>query len=265
MIALPEISLPAPQSVGLSLLQVGINSLKDYPARVKGAKAGWECKPAAIFDVVRDRLILMCSGNRRCVYCEDSFADEIEHMRPKDLYPSQAYLWENYLFSCGPCNGPKSNRFAVVDPLGNLIDVTRSRRAPVVPPVRGTYALINPRIENPLDFIWLDFMTYRYTSLAGISPVSKIRADYTIKTLRLNERDALVKGRKGACSGFLGRLERWVQRRDVWSQAEKDEHLLEFRTERYRGVWEQMKRQINGPRMLEFAKLMAIAPEANAW
>lgn len=37
-----------------------------------------------IFADVRRVLDEMCSGPRRCGYCEDSCADEIEHIRPKD-------------------------------------------------------------------------------------------------------------------------------------------------------------------------------------
>ena len=49
------------------------------------------------------------------MYCEDSVGDEVEHHRPKNLYPDHTFLWDNYLYACGPCNGPKNNRFAVFD------------------------------------------------------------------------------------------------------------------------------------------------------
>ena len=29
----------------------------------------------------------MCAGAKRCMYCEDSAADEVEHHLPKNLYP----------------------------------------------------------------------------------------------------------------------------------------------------------------------------------
>ena len=49
------------------------------------------------FDGVKEALIKMCSGTRRCVYCEDSVGDEVEHIFPKDLYPEKCFHWENYL------------------------------------------------------------------------------------------------------------------------------------------------------------------------
>ena len=48
------------------------------------------------------------------MYCEDSVADEVEHFRPKDLYPDVVFAWRNYLYACGQCNGGKNNRFSIV-------------------------------------------------------------------------------------------------------------------------------------------------------
>ena len=50
-------------------------------------------------------------GARRCGYCEDSDGDEIEHIKPRDLYPEKTFAWENYLLACGQCNRSKSSRF----------------------------------------------------------------------------------------------------------------------------------------------------------
>lgn len=61
------------------------------------------------FREIRRTLAKMCCGAIRCMYCEDSRADEVEHHRPKNLYPSEAFVWENYLYACGTCNAPKNN------------------------------------------------------------------------------------------------------------------------------------------------------------
>jgi hypothetical protein len=91
------------------------------------------------------------------MYCEDAPADEVEHHSPKDLYPELVFTWRNYLYACGPCNGPKNNRFAVMDPAdGRLIDVSRPRGAPVIPPAQGTLALLDPRRDDPMAFLMLD-------------------------------------------------------------------------------------------------------------
>ncbi|MGV8889812.1 MAG: HNH endonuclease [Pseudomonas sp.] len=248
-------------------LQDEVNRLVGYEAQVAYAKSSWSRKPAGLFTGLKARLAEMCSGNLRCVYCEDSLADEIEHMRPKDLYPEQAYVWGNYVLACGPCNGPKNNKFAVLgNPLA-LMDITRKRGAAVVQPVAGRYALIDPRVEDPLEFLWLDFRTSRYVPNTGDKASETwIRAEYTINVLGLNKRDALVRGRKCAFSGYTSRLRTWLERRAHWTPEEQQAFIDDFRMERYRGVWQRMKRYRNGvPALNEVAELIEVAPEVLDW
>lgn len=267
MISITASDLSEREIERLQGLQESVNSCADYEAQVVYAKSSWQRKPAALFDELKLRLAEMCSGNRRCVYCEDSLADEIEHMRPKDLYPEQAYVWSNYVLACGPCNGPKNNKFAVLgDPL-ELIDVTRKRNAPVVQPVAGQYALIDPRVEDPVDFLWLDFRTWRYVPNSDdVASETWIRAEYTIDVLGLNKRDALVRGRKSAFSGYSSRLRTWLEKREHWSAEERAAFLDDFKVERYRGVWERMKRYRNEVKALhEVAELIEVMPEVLDW
>lgn len=64
------------------------------------------------------------------------------------------FAWENYLYACGPGNGPRNNRFAVFETgTGQVVDVTRGRRAPIDPPTPGVSLLTDPRTEDPLDFM----------------------------------------------------------------------------------------------------------------
>ncbi len=46
----------------------------------------------------------MCNGPQRCMYCEESMATAIEHMRPRSSYPEATFVWENYLLACSTCN-----------------------------------------------------------------------------------------------------------------------------------------------------------------
>lgn len=248
-------------------LQDAVDRLPGYEAQVAYAKSSWNRKPTGLFIGLKVHLAEMCSGNVRCVYCEDSLADEIEHMRPKDLYPEQSYVWGNYVLACGPCNGPKNNKFAVLSNPLTLVDVTRKRGAPVVPPIAGRYALIDPRIEDPLDFLWLDFRTLRYVpNTDDESSETWIRAEYTINVLGLNKRDALVRGRKSAFSGYTSRLRAWLERRVYWTPEEKQAFIDDFRAERYRGVWQRMKRYRNGvPGLSDVAELIEAAPEVLDW
>ncbi|MBX3729546.1 MAG: hypothetical protein KF858_10215 [Candidatus Sumerlaeia bacterium] len=46
------------------------------------------------------------------MYCEDSRATDIEHIRPKEHYPEVAFVWENYAYACNVCNQQyKSDRY----------------------------------------------------------------------------------------------------------------------------------------------------------
>lgn len=67
----------------LQALQDTVNQQADYVAQVAYAKEHWRKKPAALFARLKPQLAALLSGNGRCVYCEDSWADEIEHMRPQ--------------------------------------------------------------------------------------------------------------------------------------------------------------------------------------
>ena len=112
MIRLPEIELPAAAADGLIGCQAKVDEKASYAEQVAEAKrlfAARNTKGDAVFDVVKATLEQMCAGARRCAYCEDSMADEVEHVRPKDLYPEVVFAWANYVYACGPCNGPKSS------------------------------------------------------------------------------------------------------------------------------------------------------------
>jgi hypothetical protein len=58
---------------------------------------------------------LLAMSRNKCPYCESQAgADQwgqVEHFRPKSLFPTRAYDWGNYLYSCEKCNGTKSNKW----------------------------------------------------------------------------------------------------------------------------------------------------------
>ena len=260
----------------LQALQDKVNQQADYAAQVAYAKEHWRKKPAALFaDHLKPQLAAPLSGNSRCVYCEDSLADEIEHMRPKDFFPEQTYAWDNYVLACGPCNGSyKRNQFALLLANGELHELHRPRGSAVTPPPAGDYALLDPRVDNPLDFLWLDLNTGRYAANSDDedSPQAK-RADYTIKILGLNDRDTLVRGRKAALSGYLARLKHWCDEREAWTEAKRQSWLQDFHQERYRSVWAQLVRRYRQQRLhadsfataAAFIECFSRAPEALDW
>src|SRR6266567_942425 len=206
MIRLPKVSLPGPTLASLQVLQDRVDGAGNYAAQVAQAKIRWDAKPAPVFRTVKAKFTEMCSGVRRCCYCEDSLADEVEHIKPKDLYPETAFRWENYVYACGPCNGPKNNRFAVIGPAGERITVTRKRNAPVVPPTPGEAALINPREEDPEELLDLDLVgTFQFVPRPGLSGRPLERANYTCELL-FRGRDAMDKAREQAYRDYLAHL-----------------------------------------------------------
>ncbi len=176
-----------------------------YAKRVDAAQRLWDAKAntkanRAAFDEVKRLLEAACSGRRRCAYCEDSLADEIEHIWPKSLYPELAFAWANYLYACGPCNVAKGGGFAVfVNQLVTPTSVARAPNAPVRKPIAGSPVFLDPRVDDPLQFLVVDvgsaFPTGRLLPRPGLTPKDDARAQYTIARLGLNQREALLQTR----------------------------------------------------------------------
>jgi uncharacterized protein (TIGR02646 family) len=266
VIRLPDTPLEAGVLAQLGTWQNSVNGAGDYAAQVTKAKSEFgkrNVKGDATFDAVKVTLTTMCSGVRRCCYCEDSLADEVEHIQPKDLYPEMVFVWGNYLYACGPCNGPKNNQFAVfAADTGVKTEVTRPRNTPVAPPIAGEPVLINPRHEDPFDFLFLDVRgTFRFAPMAeDETTVAHQRAQYTIEVLALN-RDVLQKARRNAYKHYRAHLKEYIVERD----AGKDtipliESLLHME---HPSVWEAMKRF--GSHVPELKTLFDAAPEAFGW
>ncbi len=269
MIRLPYISLSESARKSLHGYQAEIDELPTYKNRVEAAKRLFSNRNRPsnpTFREVRSKLRGMCQGPRRCGYCEDSYADEIEHIRPKALYPEQVFIWENYLYSCGPCNGPKNNQFKVFDRLSDLpVDVSRSKNAPITPPPPGDYVLIDPRVENPLDYIILDLKeTFFFVEIAEAGSRDYERAKYTIEILRLNDRDALIKARRSAYQSFVARLFEYREMKKSGMTPDELEPLSDgIKTMHHQTVWAEIKRQRNNH--LKLSELFEDIPEALDW
>ncbi|MBM4342134.1 MAG: HNH endonuclease [Deltaproteobacteria bacterium] len=83
----------------------GNSATKEFPPL-------WGAKDNAI---LARKAKMMDNAKGKCVYCESpAFADQfwqVEHFRPKSLFPTLAYAWGNYLPSCSLCNHSKSNKW----------------------------------------------------------------------------------------------------------------------------------------------------------
>jgi uncharacterized protein (TIGR02646 family) len=207
----------------------------------------------------------MCSGARRCAYCEDSAADEVEHIYPKHFYPDRVFVWRNYVYACGPCNGPKGSRFSVfIADTGSQVELTRSQNTLSPPPI-GLPGLIDPRIENPEQFLALELRdTFYFVERATIGTLDYERAKYTIKILGLNEREFLPAARRSAYRDYRAHLSQYLAVRDNGGDAAELTRLAaEIRTRQHPTVWSEMKRQHT--HLPNLASLFAAVPEALNW
>ena len=207
MIRLSDPGLDSVSVQRLNDYQREVDEAETYAERVASAKTLFSRRNRAsnrTFRRVRQALAQMCSGAQRCVYCEDSVGDEVEHIQPKDIYPCLVFVWTNYVYACGRCNGGKNNIFAVITPNG-FENVTRKPGTPVVPPLPGAPAFLNPRIEEPLEFLDMDLQdTFFVIARAGIPDLERDRAEFTIETLKLN-RDVLAQARCTAYGSYRAR------------------------------------------------------------
>lgn len=266
MLSLADPGLPAEAVTKLAEYQADVDGAGDYAARVAEGKRKFGSRNSrsnATFRAVRDRLSDMCAGAQRCVYCEDSVGDEVEHIKPKDLYPEDVFRWPNYVYACGPCNGGKNNKFAVMTGAGR-VEVTRARGAPITPPTPGEPAFINPRAEDPLALLTMDLLgTFFVLPREGLPADAADRADFTIETLNLN-RDLLLEARLNAFGGYRARLSEYRNRRDAAAGAAELEALRnDLLATPHPTVWEEMKRQASDIPPIE--ALFAAVPEALDW
>lgn len=165
------------------LSKLVIEKLKSETADISSAadqkkeaeKRYGNARKAKWFEPVVKELGRLAGPGERCMFCSGSEARDVEHYKPKAVFPLLAMTWENYLWSCTPCNRGKLNRF---------------------PPDTGPGGkFINPLDENVWDFFFIDdfgLLTPRFDPKAN---ALNSRAVTTRDFLSLN-RDALQISRK---------------------------------------------------------------------
>src|ERR1700739_2046751 len=269
MIQLPNETLPNNVTLSPSSYQQEVDGCPTYVARVASAKLLFgqrNRRDQPAFRSIRETLDRMCRGPRRCMYCEESVADEVEHFRPKDLYPEMVFVWENYLYACGPCNGPKNNRFAVFSAAtGAAVEIARARGAAVLEPEAGNPVLIDPRHEDPLAFMRLDLQgTFLFRESNAPGTVEHTRANYTIQVLHLNDREYLRLARELAYEDCYSILESYIGAKNAGRpQNYLDRKIRAIRRKAHQTVWSEMKRQRQ--LIADIGALFDAAPEALNW
>lgn len=222
------------------------------------------------FNAVKEKLIEMCSGARRCVYCEDSVGDEVEHIRPKDFFPESCFVWENYVYACGNCNGPKNNKFALfTNDTDEFYDVRLNLG---VEPPKGKDAMINPRNESAMDYCMLDLRdTFKFVIIKNSGTKEHKKADYTFnEVLRLNEREFLRKARRLAYGNYKARLDSYTKQKIAGaSQNQLNRMIEEIKGESHPTVWKEIQRYFKQGFLQPFDQdlhnLFIASPEALDW
>lgn len=123
---------------------------------------------------VLSTLQAMAGERQRCMYCLDSHGSDIEHFRPKAVYPKRMYRWDNLLLCCTHCGRIKGNQFPVA-----------GRRA----------LLVDPTKENPWDSLDFDPLTGNICARFDVR-LNKwsAKGEKTVEVLQLDQREALSKG-----------------------------------------------------------------------
>ena len=101
-----------------------------------------------------------------CAYCEEIDPGEVDHFRPKSKHPHLVYAWDNWVFSCHPCNQAKRELW----PLLGYVD----------PCAVSTTA-------RPERYFAFCMSTGRIIERNGLSIREKIKAQRMIRDLKLNE------------------------------------------------------------------------------
>jgi uncharacterized protein (TIGR02646 family) len=203
----------------LDNLQKQVDDLPTFADKVTEAKRLWDGKVGGNngkthFGEIKKMLTEMCISTEICNYCEHNEAGDIEHIAPKTVFPECAFVWNNYLLVCKTCNTThKSDKCYVLDDKGSVYEIKRGSGKPPYP----NLAIINPRIENPTDFILLNTKTFTFEIL-GSSEKDKNKAEKTIEVLALNNRDTLKEARKKNYNAFydiMNRLSRIQQAKSI--------------------------------------------------
>jgi len=245
----------------LSLTQSQIDAIANYADRVIEADEKWGAKKSATFSVLRALLELTSVGSRRCHYCEDSAADEIEHIWPKKFYPEKTFVWSNYLFACGPCNGSnKNDQCAVFDTAGVVQDIIRKKGAPITPPITGNPVFLDPSNVDPMSFMELDLTTGIFIPMGNPNSIGYKRAEYTIRVLGLNKRDYLSNARRNAHGSYVDSLKQYIEdkRNNVPPDVLKKKRM-EIAERHHPSVWFEIKRLAQ--QSIEYHQYFAQAPE----
>lgn len=208
MLRLIDRDLGQAEQAILDQLQAKVNAKPDFAKKAKEVDTLWGTKGGVkgrkAFEQIRLLLESMCVGVKACNYCEGNEANDIEHIFPKSFFPEFAFVWKNYLLACKQCNsGYKLDLCYVMDDTGKVYATTRGKA-----PKYKKITMVNPRIEDPRDFFWLNIKVWKFEIHEGLSLADQNKAAKTLEILALNERDYLLAGRRASAVEYFDKMER---------------------------------------------------------
>ena len=116
--------LPYPQAYAQKALEFESLALNDprrrggctrYAPEVLPKLRGKPIFPAVWSSDKRVKKAFDTWSNSKCAYCESGInahrSQQVEHFKPKSLFPSLAYDWSNYFLACNGCNGAKLDKW----------------------------------------------------------------------------------------------------------------------------------------------------------
>jgi hypothetical protein len=165
---------------------------------------------------------LYAMHGRVCAYCGSIASDrrgDVEHYRPRSVYPWLAYEFANYLLGCSRCNSArKSNQF----PLSPRARPVKYRIRMVDDPdfLRRALAsekrlLLDP-VDDPIDdWVEVDYESdstlVRATAIAMAQRFSRNRVEETITFFGLNTIVELVQDRNTYVTAAIFALRKWLE------------------------------------------------------
>ena len=208
MLQLASSLLSDPEIATLKKLQDKLDALSLFEKKTKKAQLLWDAKGSptykSTFSGIKANLMSLTVYVETCNYCEHNEATDIEHIYPKSFFPEKTFVWDNYLLACKICNTTyKLDQCLVVSGSGQTIRVNRGHQAPF-----PQLAFINPRIEDPNQFLYMNTLTWKFDLLANLNPVDIAKAKGTIEILQLNTRSLLTKARKDNAVYIFERLDK---------------------------------------------------------
>jgi uncharacterized protein (TIGR02646 family) len=272
-----------------------IDCLPGYEDRVRHSKILWQNKKKSnarksVFKSIEKELQNIAVGrDSYCNYCEANIGSNIEHIYPRGLYPCKTFDWENFLWACNQCNGRhKVAQFQIFESPQSSQIINLIKDYSFTPPLNDDAVFINPRADNPMDYLRLNLDTAVFEIISeDVHSRQFKRSDYTLKVLKLNLRTGLLNDRIKAIGKYKSLFNRFLNAKKSISltelntciadvdfkignhsfDEEKNRLCLflkdEILSKNHQTVWKEMQKQYFGNSILK--DMFSQYPQALNW